>query len=58
MSRTREQRKRERTKTAVMAVALLVLWFGLCAMMAKAFLDEAPINGYEYMEQIGGEFDD
>lgn len=58
MSKTREQRKCERAKTAVMVLALLVMWVCLCVVMAKAFLDEAPISGYEYMEQIGGEFDD
>jgi hypothetical protein len=55
---TREQRKRERVKTAVMAVALVVMWFGLCTMLAKAWLDEPVTTGYEYMEQIGGEFDE
>ena len=58
MTKTRNQRKRERVKTAVMAVALLIMWFGLCTMLAKAWLDEPVVTGYEYMEQIGGEFDD
>lgn len=55
--KTREQRKRQKIQTAVMAVALLVLWFAVCTMMAKAWLDEEPVSGYEYMESIGGEFD-
>ena len=56
MAKTREQRKRERVKTAVMALVLMILWLGLCTMMVKAFMDEEPISGHEYMEQIGGEF--
>ena len=57
MKRTREQRKRERAKTAVMVLALAILWVAVGAMMVKAFFEEEPISGYEYMEQIGGEFD-
>ena len=57
MKRTREQRKRERAQTAVMVLALVVLWTVVGAMMVKAWVEEEPINGYEYMEQIGGEFD-
>ena len=57
MKRTREQRKRERAQTAVMVLALVVLWTVVGTMMVKAWVEEEPINGYEYMEQIGGEFD-
>ena len=57
MAKTREQRrKRERAKTAIAALVLMLLWMGLCTMMVKAWLDEPVISGYEYMEQIGGEF--
>lgn len=57
MTRTREQRKRERAKTAVMVLALAILWAAVGAMMVKAFFEEPVMSGYEYMEQIGGEFD-
>ena len=57
MKRTRNQRKRERAQTAVMVLALVILWSVVGAMMVKAWVEEPIINGYEYMEQIGGEFD-
>ena len=56
MTRTREQRKREQAKTAVMVAALVILWVVVGTMMAKTFFEEPVLSGYEYMEQIGGEF--
>ena len=52
MSRTREQRKRERMKTAVMVLALMVMWTALCTLMVKAFIEEEPIDGVTYLESI------
>lgn len=55
MSKTRNERKRERVKTAVMTVALVILWVIACTIMVKAFNEEAPVGGVEYLEQIGAE---
>jgi hypothetical protein len=38
-----------------MAFALLMLWGMVFMMMGKAWAEEAPVNGYEYMETIGGD---
>lgn len=54
MKRTREQRKRERAQTAVMVLALVVLWAVVGTMMVKAFVEEEPINGATYLESIQG----
>ena len=58
MSKTREQRKRERWQTSAMAAALMIMWIVLCSMMVKAWADhpaEKPVNGVEYIESIGGD---
>lgn len=60
MSKTREQRKRERWQTAAMSAALMIMWMVLCTMMVKAWADspaEQPVNGVEYIESIGGDPD-
>ena len=60
MSKTREQRKRERWQTAAMAAALMIMWMVICTMMVKAWADspaEQPVNGVEYIESIGGDPD-
>lgn len=60
MSKTREQRKRDRWQTAAMAAALMIMWMVLCTMMVKAWADspaEQPVNGVEYIEAIGGDPD-
>ena len=57
-SRTRNQRKREARQTAFMVAALLILWVMCLSLFVKA-LDhpaERPVNGYSYMETIGGDF--
>ena len=54
MKRTRNQRKRERVQTAVMVLALVILWSVVGAMMVKAFVEEEPINGVTYLESIQG----
>ena len=58
--RTRNQRKRERIETVVMAVACVLLWATVLSMMANAWAEhpaEQFVNGYEYMESIGGDSD-
>ena len=60
MSKTREQRKRERWQTAAMSAALMIMWMVLCTMMVKAWADspaEQPVNGVEYIEASGGDPD-
>ena len=60
MSKTREQRKRERWQTAAMAAALMIMWMVICTMMVKAWAEhpaEQPVNGVEYIEAIGGDPD-
>ena len=57
-SRTRNQRKRELHKTICMSAALIVVWAMALTMMVKSWVEhpaEQPVNGYEYMETIGGE---
>ena len=58
--RTRNQRKRERIETFFMAVAAVLLWAMVLSMMVNAWAEhpaEQFVNGYEYMESIGGDFD-
>lgn len=55
--RTRNQRKREARQTAFMVAAMLILWVMCFGMFCKA-LDhpaEQPVNGYAYLEMIGGD---
>lgn len=54
MAKTREQRKRERAKTAVMALAATILWIWVCTTMVKAWVNEPVLTGYEYLESIQG----
>lgn len=53
--RTRNQRKRERIRTAFMALCLMILWILLCNVLANAWLyspAEQPVNGHDYLESI------
>lgn len=57
--RTRNQRKREKARAVFMMVFLMVLWMLLCTVMVKAWAGspaEQHVNGYTYMEAIGGEY--
>lgn len=59
-TQTRNQMKRERIKTALMAVALMILWAVLVVASLKIWADhpaEQQITGIEYLESIrnGGE---
>lgn len=57
--RTRNQRKREMRRLICMSFALGLLWLMVFSMMVGAWAEhpaEQPVNGYEYMEMIGGEF--
>ena len=62
-SRTRDQCKRDRIRTACMAVALVIMWMILCTVMVKAWIGhpaEQPVDGGTYMEAIhviGGDSD-
>ena len=59
-SRTRNQRKRERIETFFMAVACVLIWATVLSMMVNAWAEhpaEQFVNGYEYMESIGGDSD-
>lgn len=54
---SRNQRKLERRKTAVMVVAMMVLWSVVLTMMVTAWAEhpaEQPVNGHEYLESIQG----
>lgn len=61
MSKTRNERRRERTESlfygaALIAVCLLVITL-LCGMACKAWCEhpaEQPISYEEYMERFGG----
>lgn len=57
-SRTRNQRKREARQTAFMVGALLIMWVMCFSLFVKAIDHpaERPVNGYSYMETIGGDF--
>ena len=55
--KTRNQRKRERIKTAVMVAVMVLLMTTVFTMMVKAWAEhpsEQPVNGYEYLESIKG----
>ena len=59
-SQTRNQKKRERIQTAMMAAALVIMWGVLMMASLKIWADhpaEQPISGAEYLETIrnGGE---
>ena len=51
-SRTRNQRKREFQRILLMVAALLLMWIGLWVMLAKAWVEEEPVDGQEYLESI------
>ena len=56
--KTRNERKRDIKRTACMVFALIILWMMLTCMMVKAWVEhpaEAPVNGYSYIESIGGD---
>jgi hypothetical protein len=54
--KTRNQRKHEFQKTVCMVAALVLVWILLCTVLVRAWAVEQPVNGYEYMETIGGDF--
>ena len=53
--KTRNQRKRELQRTVCMVSALAVLWVLLCVVLVKAWADEKPVNGQEYLASIQAE---
>lgn len=53
--KTRNQRKRDMKRTACMVCALVLLWMMLMCMLVKAWADEPLVNGYDYIESIGGD---
>lgn len=53
--KTREQIKRERIKTAVLAVVLIAAWTALAAWMFVTWVEhpaERPVNGAEYRTYV------
>lgn len=57
-SRTRNQRKRELRRLICMVAAVGMLMASVMCMMVKAWFEhpaEQPVNGYTYMETIGGD---
>ena len=52
MKKTRNQHKRDMQRTVCMVAALALLWMMLCTMLIKAWLDEEPVSGKEYLESI------
>lgn len=52
MKKTRNQRKRELQRTVCMVSALAVLWVLLCVVLVKAWADEEPVSGQEYLASI------
>lgn len=55
--KTRNERKRDWQRVACMSAALILLWMMLLTMMVKAWDHpaEQPVNGYDYIESIGGD---
>lgn len=53
--KTRNHRKRELQKTVCMVVALGLMWVLLCVVLVKAWADEKPVNGQEYLASIQAE---
>lgn len=51
-SRTRNQRKHDRARTACMVAAVGLMWVGIGSMMVKAWVEEEPVNGQEYLTSI------
>lgn len=50
--RTRNQRKRDRARTVCMVAAVGLMWCGIGSMMVKAWVEEEPVNGQEYLASI------
>lgn len=56
--KTRNQQKRELTRSACMVFALLMLWGMVFTMAVQAWSGhpaEQPVNGYDYLISIGGD---
>lgn len=56
--RTRNQRKRDRARTACMMIFLVILSMMLCTVMVKAWAEhpaEQPVSYAEHMISIGGD---
>ena len=54
-SKTRNQRNRDRARTACMVAAVGILWAGVGSMMVKAWAEhpaEQPVDGQEYLSSI------
>lgn len=54
-TKTRNQMKRERIRTAAMAFVLMALWLAVAAASCKVWAEhpaEQPVNGAEYLESI------
>lgn len=62
-SRTRNQRKRERTESAFMVFSMLMVWVMFLAVVLQVWSchpAEAPVDGRSYLESIqyiGGDSD-
>ena len=52
MRKTRNQHKRELQRTVCMVAALFLLFMMLCTVLVKAWLDEEPLSGREYLSRI------
>ena len=52
MRKTRNQHKRELQRTVCMVAALFLLFMMLCTVLVKAWLDEEPLSGREYLSSI------
>lgn len=57
MSKTRNQRRRERAKVIVMTVAMLIMWGIVSVMMFRAWANEPTISEADhraYIESLQG----
>lgn len=56
--KTRNQQKRDQMRFVCMALAMALFGMMLMCVMVKAWAEhpaEQPVNGYEYLESIGGD---
>ena len=56
--KTRNQRKREFINTLLMSIVAFLMSVMVMTMMVKAWAEhpaEQPVNGYEYLQSIGGD---
>ena len=51
-SKSRNQRKRERRQTAILAVALIIMWAVVAGMMLKTWANEPSISEAEHQQYI------